>query len=60
MHVLLPRQAPAGTVKATAQESEEGNTARPPGCLGMKNMCSLSAGLPVTLKTEDKLNAPSL
>lgn len=38
-----------------------------PGCLGMKNMCPLSAGLclkfavePVTLKTEDKLNAPSL
>lgn len=38
---------------------------RRPGCLDLKNMCSLSAGLcflvePVTLKTEDKLNAPSL
>lgn len=34
MHVLPPRQDPAGTVKATAQESEKGNTTRPPGMPG--------------------------
>lgn len=54
---LPPRQIPAGTVKATAQESEEDDNTRPPGLLGTeKHVLPLCWTLFVVepLKTEEK------
>lgn len=70
MHVLPPKRVPAGKIETTAQESEEGNTTRPPirppGLPGSeKHVLPLCRTLKLVTEAchsemEDKSNAPSL